>query len=187
MKNLRYFLLPILFFITLFPIVQCTRFEAEKVLFDAEADSELDHFHWECHVLLSLSELNATHGTKSLKVEMFPSQYPGLTLIPPVNDWHRYTYFLLDIYNTQKKTVPVTIRIDDRKNYPDYSDRYNGRYVLKPGSNAIRIPLNILETQDRKRKLDLRTIYRVIIFSSQPENRLELYVDYMRLVKQLAM
>ena len=57
----------------------CTKPESEKILFDFESDSELDRFHWQCHTLFSLSDEHATHGKKSLKLELFPSDYPGLS------------------------------------------------------------------------------------------------------------
>ena len=51
----------------------------EIVLFDFESDSELDQVHWKCHTLMSVCDQNVTHGKGSLKLELFPSDYPGFS------------------------------------------------------------------------------------------------------------
>ena len=74
---------------------------SEMVLFDFESDAELDQFYWKCYTLFNLSDENVTHGTKSLRLELYPSEYPGLAPMLGVNDWRRYKAFLFDIYNPE--------------------------------------------------------------------------------------
>jgi hypothetical protein len=159
----------------------CTRPEAEKMLFDFELESELDHFHWQCHTLFSLSDEHMTHGGKSLKLELFPSDYPGLAPMLAVNDWRAYGAFSFDVYNSQKEEVPLTVRIDDAKDSPDYADRYNKTFNLKPGINSIIIPVKTLTTSGTDRKLNLKNIYEVVIFMARPKEKVVLYFDYFRL------
>ncbi|MFQ6032509.1 MAG: hypothetical protein ACE5K2_06265, partial [Candidatus Zixiibacteriota bacterium] len=132
--------------------------------------------------LFSLSDEQATHGEKSLRLELYPSDYPGLTPMIEKRDWSRYDALRFDIYNPQYEAVTLTVRIDDRKDYPNYADRYNKRFILKPGINHVRIPLDTFVTSGTDRKLDLKNIYRVLIFMARPERRVVLYVDYIRLV-----
>jgi hypothetical protein len=155
--------------------------DPEKILFDFESDSELDRFHWKCHTLFSLSDEHATEGRKSLKMELFPSDYPGLTPKLTINDWRAYRTFSFSVYNNQQKEIPLTVRIDDSKDHPDYPDRYNKTFNLVPGANTIVIPLNTLETSGTKRKLNLKSIYRSIIFIPGPHAKVVLYLDYLRL------
>ena len=161
----------------------CTGPESEKILFDFESDSELDHFHWQCHTLFSLSDEHAVHGKKSLKLELFPSDYPGLVPMLASNNWRGYKTFSFDVYNTQSKIIPLTVRIDDSKDYPDYPDRYNNTFYLQPGANTVSIPMDMLFTSDRKRKLDLKMIYSLVIFVAQPSKRIVLYFDNIRLTR----
>jgi hypothetical protein len=161
--------------------VHCAKPESEKILFDFESDSELDRFHWRCHTLFSLSDEYASHGKKSLKLQLFPSDYPGLAPKLASNDWQDYSTLSFDIYNTQNVDIPLTVRIDDIKAYPDYPDRYNKTFHLKPGANTIAIPLDTLETSGTKRGLNLKKIYRIIIFMAQPDAKVTLYFDYFRL------
>jgi hypothetical protein len=154
----------------------------ELVLFDFESDSELDRIQWRCHTLLSLSNEHITHGEKSLKLELFPSDYPGLTAMLKENDWERFKVLCFDIYNPGEKQVQVSVRIDDRKDYPDYGERYNKRFNINPGMNHITIPFNTLLTSGTNTKLNLHKIYRLLIFMVHPEKRVTLYLDYVRLI-----
>jgi hypothetical protein len=152
------------------------------VIFDFESDAELDQFHWKCHTLFNLSDKNVTHGTKSLRLELYPSDYPGLAPMLKVNDWRRYKAFLFDIYNPEDEGIPFIVRIDDKKDLPTYGNRYNKSFILRPGLNRIKIPLNSLITSGTQRTLDLKNIYRFIFFMSNPQRKFVLFIDYIRLI-----
>jgi hypothetical protein len=161
----------------------CAKPESEKILFDFESDSELERFHWRCHTLFSLSDEHATRGSKSLKLELFPSDYPGLTPKLAGNNWQGYNTFSFDIYSTQQKITPLTVRIDDSKDCLDHPDRFNKIFYLQPGANTISIPTDTLVTSGTKRKLNLKMIYRVMIFVAQPGERMVYYFDCIRLAR----
>ena len=164
-------------------LVACSAPPVERILFDFERDEELDRFHWKCHTLFTLSQEHATHGTKSLKMELFPSEYPGLAPMIENTNWSRYRAFQFDIYNPQNADIPLSVRIDDREDYPDYADRYNRTFVVGPGANTITIPLDSMKTSGSRRSLNLKRIYRFLIFLVQPEGKTTVYVDYLRLVR----
>jgi hypothetical protein len=167
----------------LFALVACSGgTKGELVLFDFESDAELDRFHWKCYTLFSLSDKYVSHGDRSLKLELYPSDYPGLTPMGGETDWRGYKSLRFDIYNPEHKEINLTVRIDDREDYPDYADRYNRSFNLKPGMNQLSIPINNLVTSGTHRNLDLGNIYRVFIFVVRPERKVVLYVDYMRLI-----
>jgi hypothetical protein len=155
--------------------------QKELILFDFESDSELDKVHWKCHTLFSLSDENVTHGKKSLRLELFPSEYPGLSPILEINDWGDYKYLNFDMFNPNAKEMEIVVRIDDREDSPDYADRYNHSFVLLPGLNRLRMPLNDLATSGTKRKLDLKTIQALVIFMVNPPEKVRVYIDYIRL------
>ncbi len=158
----------------------CIKPESEKILFDFESDNELDRFHWRCHTFFSLSDEHATHGKKSLKLELYPSDYPGLTPMLAGNDWHGYKTFSFDVYSTHNIMIPLTVRIDDSKDSPDYPDRYNKTFGLQPGGNTISIPTDTIITSGTKRKLNLRKINSVLIFVADPDEKIVLYFDNLR-------
>lgn len=154
----------------------------ERVLFDFESDAELDRFHWKCHTLFSLSDDYVSHGNRSLKLELYPSEYPGLHPMIEENDWRGYKVLCFNMFNPGKKEIRLTVRIDDQKDYPNYEDRYNKTFNLKSGMNQLSIPLDTLVTSGPSRSLDLSNIYRVLIFVARPERKVILYIDHIRLV-----
>jgi hypothetical protein len=151
------------------------------VLFDFESDNELDQLHWKCHALMNLSDEHATHGVKSLRLELYPSEYPGLAPMIRNNNWQGYESLGFDIFNPDGKEVKIAVRIDDREDAPEYKDRYNHGFVLEPGLNRINIPLNELITSGTNRRLDLNKIYCLTIFMVNPSEKVTLYVDFIRL------
>jgi len=159
------------------------RQDSERMLFDFESEGELDRIHWKCHTLMSLSGEHFSHGRRSLKLELYPSGYPGLAPMIAGRDWHAYKTLCFDVYNPEQRDLRITVRIDDQKDYPGYEDRYNKSFVLKNGMNQMRIPLDTLVTSGKKRQLDLRQIYRFLFFMVNPKERHTIYVDYMRLTR----
>lgn len=155
----------------------------ELMLFDFENDSDLDHLEWRCHTLYSLSSNHSTHGSMSLKMDLFPSDYPGLYSLLLVKNWRTYNILSFDIYNTAQQAVQITVRIDDQKKNQEYADRYSRNFMIASGQNKITIPLTTLLTKDSKRHLDLSHIHRLYIFASHPTTRLTLYIDAIKLTK----
>jgi len=137
--------------------------------------------------MYSLSDQHPTHGSNSLKLELNPfdkPDYPGLSPIISINDWSRYNKFCFDIYNPQDQQIQISIRIDDKKDYPDFADRYNKSILLDRGINRLCVPLDKMVTSGTVRNINLKKIYRILLYKANPEKRVELYVDYIRLVRQ---
>ena len=154
----------------------------EKILFDFESDHELDEVHWKCHSLMAISNQHATHGKRSLKLELHPSQYPGFNPFTKISDWRPFKSLCFDVYNPGDKDQNLTVRIDDRKDNTEYADRYNKRYILKQGMNHIEIKMDSLVTTGTNRKMDTSKIYKFLFFMYKPTEKVVLYVDYIRLV-----
>ena len=155
----------------------------EKILFDFETDLDLDRVDWKCHALFSLSEEHATHGTRCLRLELYPSPYPGVTPMLRDEDWSKFRSLCFDIYNPQEREIKIAVRIDDQKDWPDYPDRYNKSFGLARGLNRIEIPLSTLVTSGPQRKMDLKSIHQFLIFMVSPSEKNVVYVDYIRLVR----
>lgn len=155
----------------------------DGVINDFETEQDLDRVHWECHALFSLSEEHPTNGSRCLRLELYPSPYPGVTPILRKNDWSEFRSLCFDIYNAEKRDVQIAVRIDDRKTWPDYSNRYNKGFQLSMGTNRIEIPLNTLMTSGTRQGLDLKNIQRFMIFMVNPPEKNVLYIDYIRLMR----
>lgn len=164
-------------------VVSCHGGLADRfVLSDFESEADLDRVKWQCHTLFSLSEENHTHGNRSLRIELYPSAYPGMTFDLPVHNWSSYKFLSLDIYNPREEVISLAMRIDDRKKSPEFNDRYNQSFPLKPGMNHLRIPLSTLVTSGTRRVLNLKNICRCMLFMVQPGKKYILYLDYVHLL-----
>lgn len=173
----------ILLFCVLF-IAACEKIPSkELVLFDFESESVFDEFLWKCHTLFSLSDDHVVQGKKSLMLELYSSAYPGLSPALKHHDWRGYQALCFEVYNPSPETVNLVLRIDDKKDALEFSDRYNKSFKLLPGANQLKIPLDSLKTSGTKRPLGLKNIYRFLVFMSHPDKKYVLYLDYFRLIR----
>lgn len=148
--------------------------------YDFETEDTLDALLWECKTIFTLSDKHATSGQKCLKMELYPSSYPGITLNKFNPDWSKRTTLKFDIYNQEKISLRLTIRIDDTKD-PSYGNRYNHTFILGPGFNYISIPLKSLYTSGTNRNVNLTDVQQIILFLSSPEEKRVIYLDNVRL------
>ena len=154
----------------------------EQILFDFESDSDLDRLSWKCHTLFVLSEIHSTHGGHCLKLDLYPSGYPGVFFNLETGDWSTYRSLGFDLFNAQSRTVPLTIRIDDRLDYPDLPDRYNVSFSFNPGMNHFVLPLKDLITAGSRKALNLEQIRRFMIYMVNPAEKATFYLDNVRLI-----
>ncbi len=154
---------------------------AEKVLFDFEAEAELDHLDWECHKWFEQSSEHATSGKYSLKAVLPAGPYPGIHFQGIDPNWSKYKALHMDVYNPAQETVRFHIRIDDAHSAWGYADRFDRNFALRTGGNAISIPLSSLKTNINPRPLDLHKIERLMIFLPANQKTTELFIDNIRL------
>jgi len=148
--------------------------------YDFEMEDSIDALQWKCKTFFSLSNKHSTSGQKSLKMELYPSPYPGITLNHFNPDWSKYTLLKFGIYNEEQLPLRLTIRIDDKKN-PSYSNRYNHTIILQCGMNNISIPLTNVGTSGTGRKINLTNVQKMILFLSSPKEKRVIYLDNVRL------
>lgn len=181
MKNMVKYIFVV--FCGIFFMVACEKMaDQELILYDFESETVLDEFHWKCHTLFSLSDKHAVHGKKSLRLELFPSSYPGLSPALKHHDWRGYQALCFEVYNPTPGTVKLILRVDDKKEALEYTDRYNQGFLINPGANTLKIPLDSLTASGTNRPLALKNIYRFLIFMSHIDRNHVLYLDYFRLI-----
>ena len=148
--------------------------------YDFETEASLDALYWRCKTIFALSDKHVTSGQRCLKLELYPSPYPGIGLSNFHPDWSGYNILKFDVYNNEKCPLRLTIHIDDTKD-SSYYNRDNKIATLNPGSNHITIPLNSLVTPGANSNLNLSKIVKVALFLVQPEEKRTLYLDNLRL------
>lgn len=158
--------------------------ERTLVINDFESDGDLDRIYWACRRLFFLSDEHATHGNRSLLMELHPAMYPGLTLKLQHTDWSSYDCVCLDFFNPETEDLDIVFRIDDRKDTSTFEDRYNRAFILSPGPNHLCISIQDLLASGSERMLNVEAISRFMFFLVDTRKVYRLYVDYIRLEKK---
>jgi hypothetical protein len=81
------------------------------------------------------------------------------------------------------RPVSLVVRIDDIHHNNDYWDRFNRKFTIMPGDNAISIPIADIGAAPRTRKFDLAHVRRTLLFVPAPEESVTLEVSELRLKK----
>jgi hypothetical protein len=152
----------------------------EGIINDFEADGDLDRLNWKCRTLFELSGTGVSHGRFALKLTMTPDLYPGVSFQEIPKDWRCYSSLNVSFFNPGKGAVPLTMRIDDKEDDPEYEDRVNMRLTILPGMNRLNIPFKNLVCPSGRR-LDTGHVYSLMFFCVRPPETVVLYVDNVRL------
>jgi hypothetical protein len=149
-------------------------------------EDDADELPWRLQGALAVrATQHATQGRHALQVTLLPGKYPGLLLdreSPLLAGWDDYDLARLDVFNPQSQPVPVTVRIDDQQSV-NFGSRYNEGFVMRPGKNTIELPLRRLQTSDHKRNLDVSQLGRFMIFATDVQSPVALFLDNFRLEK----
>ncbi len=154
----------------------------DAVLFDFESDAELDRINWQCFVEYSLSHRFATQGLRSLKVDLYPSAFPGFNPVLLISDWKRFRFLEFDIANPAATEFPVSLKIDDRPGPPGPMDRFSLRLLVRPGINHVAIHLDEL-VSGNGRRMDLGRIEKLFLVCEDLAAPVTFYLDDIRLNK----
>ena len=120
---------------------------------------------------IKLNKKYKTQGTYALEVFFPEDDMPSINTKRLKQNWGGYDYLALDVYNPQKESIKLKIRLDD-------ADRkiINIPYKIEPGPNKIQIPRDKIES-----KIDAGNIRFVVLFIDGPDKRYRLYFDNLRL------
>ena len=130
---------------------------------------------------ISLSASHATHGEYSLKADLLPGEYPGISLNYLKRDWRGYDRLTFDVFLEWNTPQRITVRINDKDHNNEYDDRYNKSFVLDPGSNTVVIDLKEVKAAPKGRNMDMGNIVNTCIFSYHLAEPRTLYFDNFRL------
>lgn len=154
-----------------------------RVLFDFETDQELDRLSWACRVIYARDQQHATRGRYSLRVEVYPDDYPGFKTTDFRTDWRGYARLEIDVFNPLDEGISLAYRMDDRQDGPPHADRANGSFFLEPGPNALHMDLASLRTSGTNRPLAVGHVHGLYLFLVRPAHPVTLFLDNIRLVR----
>ena len=132
------------------------------------------------HSKLSIEENIVRSGSSSLKVELKPARYPGITLNRFESNWTGFKKLNFSIYNPTKENIKLAIKIHDIDHIYygyQYSDRFNKNFELNPDWNDISISIDEIKNSPKNRKMNIKKIYLVQFFMIDLEDKTIFYID----------
>ena len=144
-------------------------------------ETRLEMDRWKSDEMHARVHLHATHGEYSLRADLSPGEYPGVSLSYPPRDWRGYRTLVFDVFLDKAADMPLTVRINDLKHNEQYDDRYNGRFLLHPGENTILVDLGEVEHAPKGRSMDMGNISVLCMFSYNLKSPRTVYFDNFRL------
>ena len=130
---------------------------------------------------LERSRSHATDRDYSLKVNLLPGEYPGVSLDYLQNDWKGYGSLSFDVFIDGASPLDITIRINDLEHNNEFADRFNKGIRLQPGDNHISINLDEVRKAPLGRTMDMADITNICIFAYNLKTPRTVYFDNFRL------
>ena len=131
----------------------------------------------------------ACHGMHSLKVDLGIDRkktYHGTTLLRSFGDWRSYTTLAFCLFNPEDRILTITVSIRDHEHNRrggEYNDRFNRQFEMRPGWNNVAIPIVDILNAPLERNLELDDLSEVVIFTVDPPEPRQMYLDYVRLIR----
>ncbi|MGD8664159.1 MAG: hypothetical protein PVH37_29800 [Desulfobacterales bacterium] len=150
----------------------------------SDFESPFEQARWSGEAGYALETGHARRGKKSMKIVLHTTQYSGVALDYFPHDWRNYEYLKFSIFNGSDETLHLVCRIHDNSHYDnggEYDDRFNKNLYFHQGWNDIAISLKEVEHSPKGRKMDLRRIQAMGIFSVNLLSERIIYLDYVRL------
>jgi hypothetical protein len=119
-----------------------------------------------------------------LELQLSPGhQYPGTSLVYFPGDWNGYELLVIRLFNPSSGTLEINIRVHDRAHEKAYryGDRFNLSTQVKLGWSDLEIRLNEIKNAPRERKMNMREISNLGIFTGNLKMPELLYVDKIHL------
>jgi hypothetical protein len=119
-----------------------------------------------------------------VEVAFSTALYSGFNLRYFPRDWSGFARLELLLDNPAEETVSLTCRIHDRAHNQDYADRFNGRYAIVKGANAITVDLVEAARLSSGRVMDMRHIAGLGCFTTRLARPAVLVLRRIRLVQK---
>jgi hypothetical protein len=116
----------------------------------------------------SLTKVLVTSSGRTLQVEVSSGSYRGVSFLPGSQDWSAYRQLDVGIWNPGT-AFPLGLRIEDQQSGQAHHQRFNGIFVIPPGRSEHSLRLDEIARGPTERRLDLRRIRRLALFTGENE------------------
>lgn len=129
---------------------------------------------------IDISSEHATRGQHSLQVQLGKTDWPGVNFNAGKMDFSGYHRLALDIHNPGGM-FDLILRLDDDGDCSSQDTRCLHGFSLTNGWNHFTVPVTELERAPKTRRLNLRAIRRLVLFSDGQSVPPIFFLDNVRL------
>lgn len=131
--------------------------------------------------LISLTRARAAHGEQSLRVVGGAGSWAGVDYSAGDKDWTTFRALTLAIYNP-RDPFTLFVRVDDNGDCAKLTNRFERGIELARGWNYPRFSTAEIERGPQGRRLNLKAIRRVAVFTGDGEPPRFWFLDHVHLV-----
>ncbi len=133
------------------------------------------------------AEWTEARGRKVLKMRNHDSRrgphYPRIKLVEPYPDWSEHNFLSFCIYSPESEPFPIDIKVHDYERHEEYVDRFTREFILQPGLNKLRLPLEEVRKGPEGREMNMHDIESVTLLLDHPKVRRTFFIDGFHLDK----
>lgn len=129
---------------------------------------------------ITLTRARASQGEQSLRVVGGAGDWAGVNYSAGNKDWTPFRALVLDVFNP-RDPFTLFVRVDDDRDAPKSTGRYERGFELARGWNRLRILTAEIERGPKERRLNLKAIRRVAVFTGDGEPQRFWFLDNVHL------
>ena len=131
----------------------------------------------------SFTRAHASQGEQSLRVVGGAGDWAGVNYSAGDKDWTPFRALALDVFNP-REAFTLFVRVDDNGNCTKLADRFERGIELTSGWNRLRVPTAEIERGPKERRLNLKSIRRVAVFTGDGEPQRFWFLDNVHLERR---
>lgn len=147
------------------------------ILCDFSTPFELSRWHADA-AAIRLADKNRA-GRQYLDAAFRPAPYSTISLKYFYRDWRGYGHIVFDLTNPERTDLRLKLRMHDhlhKRHHFAFNDRFNRTLTLKPGRQLVSIALVDVLNAPATRKMDLRHMADISLFTIHSRSYHHLYL-----------
>lgn len=129
---------------------------------------------------ITLTRARASQGEQSLRVVGGAGDWAGVNYSAGNKDWTTFRALALDVFNP-REPFTLFVRVDDDDDAARSTGRFERGFELVRGWNRLRILMAEIERGPKERRLNLKSVRRVAVFTGDGEPQRFWFLDNVHL------
>lgn len=125
----------------------------------------------------------ADEGEALHQIRFDPGKYSGIDIVEPEKNWSTYQKLQFEVHSNNAVDITLVLKVVDKMHNQSYNDRFNQRFIIRPGFNEMTVDLRQIRDAPVARELDLSNISGVQLFLLDVESPLFLGLSDLYLEK----